>query len=438
MCGIAAVINGDEYVAASMGAAIHRRGTHSTITSVENLTVYFTHLPITNDDYSQPCRYKDVTLWLNGYISNWNELCSEFSLIAESDTELLVWWVSHKMPLERLNGFFAVLYHDSNGIHYFTDRYGIKQLYIFKQGRTTYICSEVKGIKAVVNLKVDFDGLQDWNHSLGVMNPNTIYAGVRRVERLPFPKPNKREVDYETAKRELKRLWLQSVERNRYDGAGCYLSGGVDSGIIAKWLNPKYCFSMDYLNELSEVEGIKENSTGIHFTMICNEHFRNEYASKTFNALDDLKAGSCYTNFALAELASKHCKVVYSGAGGDEVFNGYTHRYSRLIEDVIKRAETDGKHYDVTHKEYDWKFLQAVLVVEDRMGGYHTMETRYPLLDNDFVDYALSLPNEYLDNKRILKDISGLSETVLNGKKRGFSNPHFNNQQWIDLAITTL
>ena len=117
MCGIAAVINGDRYIASTMGAAIRRRGVKSTLTKIENLDVYFTHLPITNDAYTQPCRYKDVTLWLNGFISNWKELASEHNLVAESDTELLTWWVSHDMPLDRLNGFFAVLYHDANGIH---------------------------------------------------------------------------------------------------------------------------------------------------------------------------------------------------------------------------------------------------------------------------------------------------------------------------------
>ena len=66
------------------------------------------------------------------------------------------------------------------------------------------------------------------------------------------------------------------------------------------------------------------------------------------------------------------------------------------------------------------------------MSGYHCMETRYPFLDNDLVDFALSLPDSYLENKRILKDVSGLHQDVINGKKKGFSNPHFTNQQWID------
>jgi len=232
-------------------------------------------------------------------------------VIADSDTEYLSWHIAKGKDLSQLNGFFAVLYYQ-DGVKMFTDRYGIKQLYKIKHNGTTYICSEVKGLKAVLDLKVEFDGLADLEYSLGVMNENTIYANVERVECLPFVKPEKIEVDYETAKETLLKLWGKSIVRNYYEGAGCYLSGGVDSGMIAKSLNPKYTFSVDYLNELSEIDNIKENSTGMHYTMICNESFKNEYANKTFEALDDFKAGSCYTNFAIAELASKHCHVIYS------------------------------------------------------------------------------------------------------------------------------
>jgi len=66
------------------------------------------------------------------------------------------------------------------------------------------------------------------------------------------------------------------------------------------------------------------------------------------------------------------------------------------------------------------------------------METRYPLLDNDLVDFALSLPDEYLENKRILKDISGLHPDVIAGKKKGFSNPHFTNDEWAKHCIENL
>jgi asparagine synthase (glutamine-hydrolysing) len=436
MCGIAAIIGKLSTLKEldTMGAAIKRRGVKESYHRVKDLQVWFTHLPITNDTYSQPCTYSNITLWLNGYISNWKELAKEENLIAESDTELLTWWIAHKRPLERLNGFFAVLYHDGEQVHYFTDRYGIKQLYIYEHKGRTYICSELKGIKSVCPLEIDRDAIADWEYSLGVMT-DTIYKGVRLAPRLDFKVPEKIEVDYQTAKDTLTMLWMRSVRRNKYEGAGCYLSGGVDSGIIAKWLKPTYSFSVDYLNDLSETDNIKKNSTGHHLTLICNNDLRDRYVQKTFDALDDLKVGSCYTNYAIAELASKYCKVVYSGAGGDEVFNGYSHRYAKPINEVIKRTSARGKQYDITHKEYDWLYLRGILIVEDRMGGWHTMETRYPLLDNDFVDYAISLPDEYLKDKRILKDISGLPDEVINGKKKGFSNPHYTNDQWTEIAL---
>lgn len=434
MCGIAATIGGSLSDLDRIGHTIKRRGVKESFHQVGNLKVWFTHLPITNNTYSQPCTYGDITLWLNGFISNWKELAKKENLIAESDTELLTWWIAHDRPLNRLNGFFAVLYHSKDGVKYFTDRYGIKQLYIYEQKGKTYICSELKGLRSICQFEIDQEAIKDWQYSLGVMT-DTIYKGVKLAPRLPFIMPEKIDVDYDTAKDTLTMLWMRSVRRNKFKGAGCYLSGGVDSGIIAKWLKPEYCFSVDYLNGLSEIDNIKRNTTGYHMTLICNDALRNNYAQKTFNALDDLKVGSCYTNFAIAELASKYCKVVYSGAGGDEVFNGYLHRYSKPINDVIKRTSATGKRYDITHKEYDWNYLRGILIVEDRIGGYHTMETRYPLLDNDFVDYALSLPDEFLKDKRILKDISGLSDEVKHGKKMGFTNPHFTNEQWVEYAL---
>jgi len=430
MCGIAAVINGTKEQANAMAKAIRRRGIHTNLKTIGNLTVSFTHLPITTTEFDQPQTCGKTTVWLNGFISNWRELCQKYKAASNSDTEYLAWHLETGQDLSELNGFFAVLYYQ-NGVKMFTDRYGIKQLYTYQKGDTTFICSEVKGIRAVAELEIDTEAMAEWETTLGVMTHNTIYKGVTRVECLPFVMPKKIDISYSEAKARLQKLWLQSCERNYYQGAGCYLSGGVDSGIIAKDLYPSYCFSVDYLGELSEIENIKLNSKGVHYTLICNDQTAKDY---TREPLDDLKAGSCYTNFAVAELASKFCKVMYSGAGGDEVFNGYVHRYSKPIEDVIKRTDKPAKEYSVTHKEYDWLFLRAVLVVEDRMSGWHTMETRYPLLDNDFVNFAISLPTEYLHNKRILKDISGLNEQVINGKKRGFSNPHFTNSEWVQFC----
>lgn len=461
MCGIAAVLNGGLHEVVRMGNALKHRGTHSRTTQIGNLKVWFSHLPITDPTAPpQPYRSGKWSVWLNGFISNYQELARAANLKMETDcdTEFLAKFIdaaahdTDVLPLiykrmTVLNGFFSILFinHETNQVGMVTDRYGIKQLYTYKRGGTTYIASEVKALLAVLPLEISESGAEDWLYSLGVMNLNTIYEGVERVQSVPWYMPQPISISYADAKEQLARLLNLSIQRNKVrTKSDCvFLSGGVDSGILASRMNPEYCFSMDYRDEkFSEIENIKRNSNGIHLSMICNEKLFNEYKHPAADVLDDLKAGSCYTNFALTELASKFATVIYSGAGGDEVFDGYTHRYNRPINDVIRRTliTDDGPvmNYDpdqVTHKNYDWKFLKAILVVEDRIAGFHTMETRYPLLDNDFVDFALSLPAEYRTGKRILKDISGLSDEVVNGKKRGFSNPYMTNFEWAKFVL---
>ena len=458
MCGINAVINGTFEQVKAMELATEKRGVKSFITHHKNAIVSFNLLPITDEtrDYGRVV-YEDVVVFCNGFISNHKELAKKYGFETKTscDTEVLAMFLHHfnGQRLNELNGFFSVLYwSDSNGYwSAFTDRYGAKQLYSYKDVKgTEFISSEVKGLLAVCpEIKFDSFGIEDWKTTLGVMNPDTIYFGVKRVEKLPFVVPEKIKISYKDAKNQLVGLLLQAFERNKYGGSdGAFLSGGIDSGIIAKWLNPEFTFSMDYSDEkFSESELIKKNSIGVHYSMICNKKLAEIYAHKTMYALDDLKAGSCYTNFALAELASKFVKVIYSGAGGDEFFGGYPHRKRNPIQNSVCRTDYGIEFYteknledwkNQTHFEYDLKFLDAVLVVEDRMSGFHTMETRYPLLDNDLVDFALSLPDEYTENKRILKDVSSLHPDVINGKKKGFSNPFFTNDEWVNFTLKNL
>lgn len=427
-----------------MGAAVKHRGTRHNITSIDNIHVVFSCLPITDQEAPmQPFVHEGKMFWMNGFISNWKELTSKYKidLSTNCDTELL-----SKFPgsyLE-LNGFFSIVIYYKGTLQVFTDRYGIKQLYQYQEGETTFICSELKGIKSVCDLEIDPVAVDDWLYSLGVMTRDTIYKGIKRVNQLLVANyPETISISYPEAKSQLKKLLNQSIRRNKVEGLkdGVFLSGGIDSGYLAKELNPDYCFSMDYQDEkFSEIENIKLNSVGTHITMVCNPDLFDRYIDKTFLALDDLKAGSSWTNFALTEVASKFCTVLYSGAGGDEIFNGYTHRYDKNIQDVIKRTEhkTERLYPNLTHAEYDYQFLKAILVVEDRISGFHTMETRYPFLDNDLVDFVLSLPAMYKVNKRILRDVCGLHDQVANGAKRGFSNPYLTNYEWAQYALRQL
>jgi len=460
MCGISLAIGkGSQRYANIMSNAILTRGikTYTAITDGglfggQEFTVRFEHLPITAQQPFIQFASEGQLLFLNGFISNHKELKKKYGLqcATNCDTEVIARLLDRfgEDAFKMLNGFFAVAWYNGKQWIFKTDRYGIKQLYYYDTGDSMLVCSEPKGIlKALENagVKIELDELavKDWLHSLGVMTEHTIYEGVKRIPKLKFDKPNKlttSQITYEQAKIELKRLWLQSIDRNKTSlESGCFLSGGIDSGIIAKFIEPEYSFSVDYLDRnYSEINNIKLNSRGQHFTLIANDRLFNKYLKRTADCIDDLKVGSCYTNYAIGELASKYCRVMYSGAGGDELFGGYRHRNIIPIENVIQRTSYgNNSSFDITHQEYDFKFLEGVLIVEDRIGGAHTFETRYPLLDNDFANFALSLPEEHVKNKRILKDISELSEEVIHGQKKGFSNPHLTSEEWAEFMLKT-
>jgi len=159
--------------------------------------------------------------------------------------------------------------------------------------------------------------------------------------------------------------------------------------------------------------------------------------------LEDPRVGQSYPNFYVARLASRFGKVVLSGTGGDELFAGYPWRYystskhnadtneylekyysywQRLLPDEIKpsffRPALRGPVLDQQMREvfksvfngglsharttedyvnaslyFELKtFLHGLLLVEDKLSMAHGLETRVPFLDNDLVDFAMSLP----------------------------------------------
>lgn len=450
MCGISVVINGTPEQLFEMSAAQRRRGLSShyfeDVTATKNIRIAFEYLPINDCGTPSPFISGQYHVWLNGYISNWKELADQYNI--QMDTKCdgeLVAKLYDKIGqdcIPMLNGFFSIVVYDLFDIQVFTDRYGIKQMYRYQEGNTVFFASEVKAILAVASPNLDGKAIADWKYSLGIMTKDTIYQGIKKVGQIRWNKPQIQEdITYDHALDMLPEFLNQSYRRNAAPGhkTCVFLSGGVDSGLLAKEMNPDYCFSMDYIDpKFSEIENIKVNSRSNHITMICNDQLFEANKLRTFEALDDFKAGSCYTNFALTELASKMCRIIYSGAGSDELFDGYTHRYDKPVNEVVRRTKGRLKNFNITHKEYDWEFLKGILIVEDRMAGHFAMETRYPYLDNDLVDFVLSLPTEYKINKKLLKEVSGLPDQIINSPKKGYSNPYVTNEGWTELALTTI
>ncbi len=164
--------------------------------------------------------------------------------------------------------------------------------------------------------------------------------------------------------------------------------------------------------------------------------------------IEDLRVGQCYPNYYVSRLAGKFVKVALSGAGGDEIFAGYPWRYyravtndnfddyadkyyrywQRLIPDSYKprffqpdvfpevwNYQTRDVFRDVlggvmredsteiTPEDYvnyslyfeSKTFLHGLLMVDDKLSMAHGLETRVPFLDNELVDFAMTIPVKY-------------------------------------------
>jgi asparagine synthase (glutamine-hydrolysing) len=236
---------------------------------------------------------------------------------------------------------------------------------------------------------------------------------------------------------------------------GAYLSGGMDSGSItavaSRQLPRIRTFTGGF--DLSSASGLElgfderpaaERMANLykteHYEMVMHAGDMEHVLPDLIWHLEDLRVGQCYPNYYVARLASRFVKVVLSGSGGDELFAGYPWRYyrvvdkggpffdtyydywQRLIPDQDRQAcFNDATFRALRHHEpravfrgvfdgaspplgsiedainaslyFEIKtFLHGLLVVEDKLSMAHSLETRVPFLDNDLVDFALTIP----------------------------------------------
>lgn len=400
------------------------------------------HLYINNNDGWQ--------IFLNGEIYNYKELGytgTEKQVIEQG---------LHNEGLDfikKLNGMFFILATKGEDVYLIRDRYGIKPCYIYETDSEILIASEIKAITAHPNFEfnVDEDSVNDWMVYNNIFFSNcTLFLGVQQVNKgsivhlnseTTYPywtwKFEPQEMDYEFAKNKIRELIIQAIKRQipQEVNYGTCLSAGIDSNIINKLLPDNiYTFTAGFKNTNDET-ALAKLSGKKHYEIIFDKVRDFE---KTIYHLEDLRVGASWSNYGLYELAAKYVKVLFDGAGSDELFGGYKWRYdmNKPYEQILNRTGGNGgltkillsKFNDTIENRFGFDadfFLSGVLSVVDKLSMAHTIEVRLPFLDNDLVDFCLTLPNEFKENKKILKDAFAdiLPSEILDQPKRGFSSP---------------
>ena len=260
------------------------------------------------------------------------------------------------------------------------------------------------------------------------------------------------EADYAE---ELRRLLGQAVDRQLVSDVevGAYLSGGLDSGSIVALAARRLPllktftvgFEMDdvhsderHFDERGAAEDISAFVGSTQFEAIIGARHVSRCLPELVRSMEEPRVGQSYPNYYAAALASRFVKVVLAGTGGDEVLGGYPWRYP-----LNAKSSSDSWHYKVWNRvlsegevrellapvanelsDFDSRslhrtiygesptvetegnpsatlralyfeaktFLHGLLAVEDRLGMAHGIETRFPFLDNDLVDFAMKLP----------------------------------------------
>jgi asparagine synthase (glutamine-hydrolysing) len=280
---------------------------------------------------------------------------------------------------------------------------------------------------------------------------------------------------------------------------GTFLSGGIDSSLInyfASKSNPdiisftvgfQYDLGVEidnFSDEVSEAQEIS-NFLGIenHKITITQEDLYSSL-SQIVKILEEPRMGQSYPNYFASKLASQHSLVVLSGAGGDELFGGYPWRYraaheSNSWEDLILKhfvsshkllganeiasllkssldygdlerpnrlhKEIFNDHAEMVYNKfnateaimkYDAQiFLEGLLNIEDKIGMNFSIETRFPFLDNELVDFVSKYRGRGNDSAKASgqeargkEDLRRLTERlfpaeVSKRKKQGFTGP---------------
>ncbi len=324
-----------------------------------------------------------VQVIFNGEIYNWRELRTELATLghpfgSESDTEVIVqgYLAWGEEVIARLRGMFAIAVWDTQRQRLLLarDRIGEKPLFYRETEAGLDFASSTTALTALPGTEeINPDAMACYLAHTFVPATHTIWTGVRvlppahvltvapnqasvmhRYWSLPRGAPVARR--WQDCLASTETVIADSVERclDADVPVGVFLSGGVDSSVIAA-LAARYraglnAFSLGFSEqEFSEIAFARKvaDHVGLRLHVVeigakdvidCLPHLVAQYGQPFGDA-------SAVPSFLLARFAREEVKVCLSGDGGDESFGGYWRmqagvyaaRYGRLVPEGMRR-----------------------------------------------------------------------------------------------------
>lgn len=486
MCGVAGIVSTTgcpipelDRKLAVMSELIRHRGPdgHGSWAS-SNASVGFVHRRLAiidqSPDGAQPMSAPNGTVvTYNGEIYNYVELRralgDRWAFRSHSDTEcILAGYDRHQEDvLSHLRGMFAFALWDEkrNALFCARDRFGIKPFYYAVIDDVLYFASEIKAILPFLpEIDTDADALAEYVTFQYMLGGQTMFRHVRKLEpghALMVENGAVREwrywdvhynIDYDHSPayftRRLEEILSDSVSVHlRSDvPVGAYLSGGIDSSLIAIMAGRQPTSAgKAFHGKFTEFPGYDE-SRYAHSAAACAEtelleiditaaDFRDNI-EKVIYHLDQPMAGpGSFPQYMVSKLASEHVKVVLGGQGGDEIFGGYARYLIAYFEQCINAA-INGTHQNGNFVVTAESIIPNLTVLQEYKplirqfwseGLFDSLDRRYFRLIDRSTDMQAEIDWSQVDREAVFSRFQGIFNSESNVRKEAYfdSMTHF-------------
>ena len=371
------------------------------------------------------------------------------------------------------------------------DRFGEKPFFYATTAEGELIfASEIKAILAtgLITPKIDPDSLAHYLHKLYVHPTRTIYKNIHtlppahmllwrngtiEISRYWDLPKTRTEISLTEALPEFKRLLTDAVRKQLVADVpvGAFLSGGLDSTTVvalASEISPHiktFAFGFDSSkNELSYAKMAADKYGTDHFELHDTDHDVAGLIMEMAHVYDEPFADSSnIPTYLISKKAREHTTVALSGDGADELLGGYgsykkflpPHTLiAKLFAQFAQRPAEPNVYFTSTElatllikkpspvgapvltdsdrvmRDDLVNYMPGdILVKTDRASMAHALELRAPFLDQQFAEFAISLPYRLKvsteSDKIILREAFAdrWPEPIRTRTKQGFGAP---------------
>jgi asparagine synthase (glutamine-hydrolysing) len=329
---------------------------------------------------------RNQSIVMDGSIENrriFNKLMgiNQGSMISDPEIILQAYEEHGTRIFELLKGNYALVFAAGAEFVLARDRLGVQPLYYGYHNGALCFASEMKGLIGIVDKVQEFPPGHFLHSDEGIF-PYKPY----KPKPVTIKEPRESsELFVEYLRRSVKKAIHNSAE------VGIWLSGGVDSSVIAALARP-------FVDRLYTFSAGIEGAPDLKYARKVAKHIDSEHHERIYNLSDMLKAlektiyhlesfdaplvNSAVSNYLVSELAADHVPFVLSGEGGDELLAGYA--YQKNFCNSVQLTVSIQKAIAALHNTA----LQRV----DRSASAHSIGVEMPFLASNVIRFALAIP----------------------------------------------